>query len=38
MDLRNDVNFKFGGVFAYTYSLVTIIRMENFSPREAHVI
>lgn len=37
MDLRNDVNFKFGGVFAYTYSLVTI-RMENFSLREAHVV
>ena len=39
MDLRNEVNFKFGGVFANTYSgYHNKNRVENSSPSEAGIL
>lgn len=39
MDLKNEVNFKFGGVFANTYSgYHNKNRAENSSPSEAGII
>lgn len=39
MDLKNEVNFKFGGVFANTYSsYLNKNRAENSSPSEAGII